>query len=208
LTKKLLRSLASYVVPFIGAILIKIIYYTSKKTFHSPTNIPEERCVIGFWHGELLMQPLNYRHWRKDPQAVVMISEHFDGLLIAKTMNYFGLGTIRGSTRAGAAKVLIQAIKKVRDGYDLGITPDGPKGPKFSVTEGIVAVAQKLDRPIIVQNCVPKSYWQLNSWDHFMIPKPFTHLEFFASEPFKVTDLSMEDAKQLVHDKLMEHSVL
>lgn len=154
------------------------------------------------------MQPYNYKGWRKDPHAVVMISDHFDGQLIAKTMEYFDMGTVRGSTRSGAAKALIQAIRKVKEGYDLGITPDGPKGPKFSVTEGIVAVAQKLDRPIIVQNCVPSRYWQLNSWDNFMIPKPFCHLEFYASEPFKVTDLSMEEAKQLVHDKLMEHSII
>ncbi len=208
MTKKLLRSLAAALVPFIGSILIRIIYLTCKKTFHSPVNIPDERCVIGFWHGDLLMQTFNYLNWRRHPNVVVMISEHFDGILIAKTVKYFGLDTIRGSTRSGAAKVLIQAIKKVREGYDLGITPDGPKGPKFSVTEGIVAVAQKLDRPIIVQNCVPSRYWQLNSWDNFMIPKPFCHLEFYASEPFWVTDLSMEEAKQLVHDKLMEHSII
>lgn len=208
MAKKFLRRLASFLVPFIGALLIRIIYFTSKKTFHPPQEIPEERCIIGFWHGELLMQPLNYRNWRKAPKAVVMISEHFDGELIAKTMNYFGLGTIRGSTRSGAARVLMQAIKKVKEGYDLGITPDGPRGPRFSVTEGMIAISQKLDRPIIVQNCVPSRYWQLGSWDKFVIPKPFCHLEFYCSEPFKVTGMAMEDAKQLIHDKLMEKSVI
>lgn len=207
LLKKISRSLASVVVPFIGSVLIKIIYYSSKKTFHPPKTVPQERCVIGFWHGDLLLQPLNYKNWRKDPKAVVMISEHFDGELIAKTMNYFGLGTIRGSSRSGAARVLMQAIKKVRDGYDLGITPDGPRGPRFSVTEGMIAISQKLDRPIVVQNCVPSRYWQLGSWDKFVIPKPFCHLEFYCSEPFKVTGMNMEDAKKLIYDKLMKHSV-
>ena len=206
--KKILRAIASVVVPFIGSLLVKIIYYTAKKTFHPPKNIPKERCVIGFWHGDLLMQPLNYKNWRKDPKAVVMISEHFDGQLIAMTMSYFGLGTIRGSTRSGAARVLLQAIKKVRDGYDLGITPDGPKGPRFSVTEGIIVVAQKLDRPIILQNCVPSRYWQLGSWDKFVIPKPFSHLEFYCTEPINVTGMEMEEAKQLIHDKLMQKSIV
>lgn len=137
-----------------------------------------------------------------------MISEHFDGQLIAKTMCYFGLDTIRGSTRSGAARVLMQAIKKVREGYDLGITPDGPKGPRFSVTEGIIAIAQKLDRPIILQNCIPSRYWQLGSWDKFVIPKPFCHLEFFCSEPIMVTGMEMEDAKQLIHDRLMQKSIV
>jgi len=206
--KKFLRTIASFVVPFLGALLVKIIYFTSKKTFHPPQYIPEEACLIGFWHGDLLMGPFNYKNWRKDPKAVVMISEHFDGQLIAKTMRYFGLGTIRGSTRSGAARVLMQAIKKVRDGYDVGITPDGPKGPRFSVTEGIIVVAQKLDRPVVLQNCIPSRYWQLGSWDKFVIPKPFCHLEFFCSEPIMLTGLEMEEAKKLIHDTLMQKSVV
>jgi lysophospholipid acyltransferase (LPLAT)-like uncharacterized protein len=208
LLKKLLRSLASLIVPVVGAILIKIIYYTSKKSFHPPVNIPDEPCIIGFWHGDLLLGPLNYHHWRKDVKAVVMISDHFDGELIAKAMQYFGLGTIRGSTRKGAARVLMQGIRKLRDGYDLGITPDGPKGPRFSVSDGIVAIAQKTDSPIVLQNCVPSRYWQLGSWDKFVIPKPFCHLEFYCCEPFKVTDMEMEEAKKLIHDKLMLKSVV
>jgi lysophospholipid acyltransferase (LPLAT)-like uncharacterized protein len=208
LLKKLLRSLASFVVPLVGAVLIKIIYYTSKKSFHPPRNIPEKPCVIGFWHGDLLLGPLNYHHWRQDAKAVVMISDHFDGELIAKAMQYFGLGTIRGSTRKGAARVLMQAIKKMREGYDLGITPDGPKGPRFSVNDGIIAIAQKTNSPIILQNCVPSRYWQLGSWDKFVIPKPFCHLEFYCSEPFKVTGMEMEEAKKLIHDKLMLKSIV
>jgi lysophospholipid acyltransferase (LPLAT)-like uncharacterized protein len=75
------------------------------------------------------------------------------------------------------------------------------------VSDGIVIIAQKLDRAIVVQNCVPSKYWELSSWDNFMTPKPFSHLEFYASEPFKVTGLSMQDAKALIYDKLMEHSI-
>ncbi len=187
---------------------MRLIYLTSKKTFHFPDNIPDERCVIGSWHGDLLMQPFSYRKWRKEPKAVIMISEHFDGELIAKTVGYFGLGTIRGSSRRGAARVLMQAIKKVKEGYDLGITPDGPKGPRFSVSEGIIVVAQKLDRPIVLLNCVPSRYWQLGSWDRFVVPKPFCHLEFYCSEPIRVTEMEMEAAKQLIHDKLMQKSIV
>ena len=208
LLKKLSRKLAFILVPFIGSILIRLIYLTTRRTFHPPKNIPEEPCVIGFWHGDLLMQPFSYANWRREPKIAVMISDHFDGELLARTMRYFGLETVRGSSRKGAARALIQAIKKVKDGYDLGLTPDGPKGPRFSMTDGIVAIAQKADSPIILQNCVPNKYWQLGSWDKFVIPKPFSHIDFYCAEPFKVTDMSMEDAKKLIHDKLMEHSIV
>ncbi len=206
--KKLSRRLAFILVPLLGALLIRIIYWTTRKTFHTPHNIPEERCVIGFWHGDLLMQPFSYRKWRKDPKIAVMISDHFDGELLAKTMRYFSLETVRGSSRKGAARVLLQAIKKVRDGYDLGLTPDGPKGPRFSVSEGIIAIAQKTGCPIILQNSVPDRYWQLGSWDKFIIPKPFCHIDFYCSEPFSVVDMGMEDAKKLIHDKLMQKSII
>lgn len=206
--KKLSRRLAFILVPLIGSLLIRVIYWTTRKTFHPPQNIPEERCVIGFWHGDLLMQPFSYRNWRKDPKIAVMISDHFDGELLAKTMRYFGLETVRGSSRKGAARVLLQAIKKVRDGYDLGLTPDGPKGPRFSVSEGIIAIAQKTGCPIILQNSLPDRYWQLGSWDKFIIPKPFCHIDFYCSESFSVADMDMEDAKKLIHDKLMQKSII
>ena len=208
LLKKLSRRLAFILVPFIGSVLIRLIYWTTRRSFHPPVNIPQERCIIGFWHGDLLMQPFSYRHWRKDSKIAVMISDHFDGELLAKTMKYFGLETVRGSSRKGAARALLHAIKKVRDGYDLGLTPDGPKGPRFSVSEGIIAIAQKTGCPIILQNCVPDRYWQLGSWDRFVIPKPFCHIDFYCCEPIKVTDMSMEDAKKLIHDKLMEKSII
>ena len=206
--KKASRFLASTFLPFFAALFMRFIYITSKKTFHFPDNLPEDRCVIASWHGDLLMQPFVYRKWRKIPKSVIMISEHFDGEIIAKIVAYFGLETIRGSTRRGAARVLMQAIKKVKkEGYDLGITPDGPKGPRYKVSEGIVIVSQKADKNIVLFNCVPSSYWQAASWDKFVIPKPFSHLEFYVSEPFKVTDLSMEDAKKVIYDKLMENSL-
>ncbi|HIC43769.1 MAG TPA: DUF374 domain-containing protein [Sulfurimonas sp.] len=206
--KKLGRKLTLILLPFIGSILIRLIYFTTRRTFHPPKNIPTEACIIGFWHGDLLMQPFSYFNWKKSPKIAVMISDHFDGELLAKTMEYFGLETVRGSSRKGAARVLIQAIKKVKDGYDLGLTPDGPKGPRFSMSDGIIAIAQKSKSSIIVQTSVPSSFWQLGSWDKFMIPKPFSHIDFYCSEPIKVTDMSMEDAKKLIYDKLMENTIV
>jgi lysophospholipid acyltransferase (LPLAT)-like uncharacterized protein len=208
LTKEFKRFLATTFLPFFGALLMRFIYLTSRKTFHFPSNIPDERCIIASWHGDLLMQPFSYRKWRKEPKVVIMISEHFDGEIIAKIVAYFGLDTIRGSTRRGAARVLLQAIKKVKkEGYDLGITPDGPKGPRFSVGDGMVIVSQKADKEIVALNCIPSAYWQLGSWDKFVIPKPFCHLHFYMSEPFKVTDMSMDEAKSLIYNKLMINNI-
>lgn len=204
--KALLRSLALFVIPPLGALLIRFIYLTNRKRFHLPAVVPDEPVVFAFWHGDLLMQPYLYYRFRKSPHANVLISDHFDGKIIAKIMRYFRLGTIHGSTTRNAAKVLIAAMRSLKEGYDIGITPDGPKGPRHEVADGIVVMAQKTGAKVIVYSCVPSRFWQLKSWDRFTIPKPFGTLSFYASEPIDLSGLETEAARAVVRAKLMEHA--
>lgn len=137
----------------------------------------------------------------------MIISEHFDGQIIAGVIKFFGLESIYGSSTRGGAKVLIQALKSLAEGYDIGITPDGPKGPRFSVSDGIVIMAQKRHTKVIVFHYQPSSYWELSSWDKFVVPKPFGTLDFYASEPIDLVGLEMEEAKELLISQLMEHTL-
>lgn len=205
--KRFLRALALNLVPFIGAFLIRIIYLTSRKHFHMPQTVPQEPVIFAFWHGDLLLQPYLYYQFRKIPKAKVLISDHFDGQIIARIMTFFRLGTIHGSTTRGGAKVLIQGLKSLSDGYDIGITPDGPKGPRYAVSDGVVVMAQKRQAKVIVYSCVPSSYWQLSSWDRFVIPKPFGVLNFYASEPIDLEGMQLQEAKACLHKALMLHSL-
>ncbi len=204
--KRLLRKLALWLIPPIGALLIRLIYLTNRKTFHLPQAIPTEPVIFAFWHGDLLLQPYLYYQFRQSPKANVLISDHFDGQIIARIMRYFKLGTIHGSTTRGGAKVLIQGLKSLSEGYDIGITPDGPKGPRHEMSDGAVIMAQKRKAKVIVYSCVPSKFWQLPSWDRFTIPKPFGRLDFYASEPIDLEGLEMEEAKRVVKMKLMEHA--
>ena len=206
--KRFLRALALILVPVIGALLIRIIYFTSRKRFHIPQAIPKEPVIFAFWHGNLLMQAYVYKKFRTVPKAKVLISDHFDGQMIARVIQFFGLGTIHGSTTRGGAKVLIQGLKSLSDGYDIGITPDGPKGPRYTVSDGVVVMAQKRQAKVIVYSCVPSSYWQLKSWDRFVIPKPFGRLNFYASEPIDLIGMQMDDAKECLHKALMLHAAV
>lgn len=205
--KKFLRFLALGLIPPIGAFLIRFIYYTGRKRFHLSSVIPQEPVIFAFWHGDLLMQPYLYYQFRSVPKANVLISDHFDGQIIARIMRYFRLGTIHGSTTRGGAKVLIQGLKSLNEGYDIGITPDGPKGPRHEVSDGIVVMAQKRHAKVIVFHCVPDRYWQLSSWDKFTIPKPFCTLDFYASEPIDLEGLDMDTAKERVRKALMVHAL-
>ena len=204
--KRLLRSIALVILPPLGALLIRLFYYSSRRRFHLPESVPTEPIIVACWHGDLFYLPYLYLKLRSKPNAKVIISEHFDGQIIAKITNYFNIETIHGSTTRGGAKVLIAAIKTLRAGKDIGITPDGPKGPRHEiVTDGIVAMAQKSDAKVITLSCVPKSYWQFRSWDRFTVPKPFTTLDFYASEPLDLSGMEREEAKGLIKEKLLLH---
>ena len=205
--KKALRAFALMIVPFIGSILIRVLYLTNKKKFHAPESIGDKPIIMACWHGELLMIPYAYTIFRRNPHVKLLISEHFDGNLIAKTLNFFNFDTIRGSSTRGGTRALIQSIKELKNGYDLGITPDGPKGPRHEVSNGIIVMAQKAKANIVLVEIKPSSYWQLGSWDKFVVPKPFGTINYYISELIDISDMEMEDARNLIKKGLLKHDI-
>jgi len=206
LLKKYSRAFALIVVPFLGSMLMRFLYLTNKKEFHAPKNLGDENFIMACWHGELLMIPYAYTRYVKKPHVKLLISEHFDGNLIAKTLSFFKFGSIRGSSTRGGARALIESIKELKNGYDLGITPDGPKGPRHEVSDGIVIMAKKAKVKIVLVEIKPTSYWQLNSWDKFIIPKPFGTINYYISDMIDLNPLELEDAKSLIKNGLLKHA--
>ncbi len=206
LKKKLLRGVAMAVLPLLASWYMRLIYASNTKIFHLPKQIPEEPIIFAFWHGDLLMQPLLYPKVRNNPRGKVMISNHFDGQLLAKTVHFFGFEPIF-SERKNPTKLLFRALRSIKEGYDVGITPDGPRGPRYKASDGIVLLAQKMKAPIVFFHCVPSKYRQLKSWDKFVIPKMFGTLEFFVSEPIHIDALSFEEASRQIEKGLMQHAI-
>lgn len=206
--KRLLRRLSLIVIPPLGRFIIWFLYLTNRKRWHIEGRLPDTPVVVAFWHAELLLAPFIYRKVAPGRHIDVMISEHFDGELIAKTMEFFGIGSIRGSSSKGAAKALIQAIRKIKDeGGDVAITPDGPKGPRHTLSDGIVAIARKTGAPVVIFNYRPSRYRQAKSWDRFLIPLPFGTIDFFCSEPIYISDMEPETAKKVIRERMLEHAI-
>lgn len=196
------------ILPFLLQLIVRLIYLSNKKVYHYTSSLKnDESIIVAMWHGDLLMQPLNYRAFRPKGEVKVIVSEHRDGKLIRKVVEYLGVGAIDGSSSKGGAKALINAIKNLKQGIDVAITPDGPRGPLYSVADGIVALSQKTGAKIVSLSSKPSKYWQMKSWDKFIVPKPFGTIEFFTGEPFLVEDLSMEEAKKVIFEKLMENQL-
>lgn len=193
--------------PVFLQLLVRLIYLTNKKVFHHPKELAHNVYIVTFWHGELLMQPFNYQKLKPNGKVSAMISEHKDGEIITKTVEYLGIYSIRGSSTRGGTKALINAIKELKEGDDIAITPDGPRGPRHSVANGIVAISQKTNAKILAFNCKPTKYWKFNSWDKFVVPKPFGTIHFYVSEPFGIDNLELEDAKNLIKEKLQMNAM-
>ena len=204
--KNFLQQIGQVVIPVLTYILMRIVWLMTFKKFHFITSIGEEQHVCVCWHGELFMSPQAYRSIHKKHSASAMVSQHFDGEIVARTLNMFGIKPLRGSSRKGAQKVLLQAFRSVKKGEEVLVTPDGPKGPRHTVSDGAIGLAMKSKLPIFVMNFTAQRFWQFNSWDKFVIPKPFSKVEFYM-QSISLDGMEFDEAKEYLRSKMLEHSI-
>lgn len=138
--------------------------------------------IYSLWHGQML--PLLWFH--RNQGALVLISEHRDGELVARAAASLGFGLIRGSSTRGADRALISIGRELRAGREVAITPDGPRGPARKFAPGALVAAQRADVHILPTVAVADRAWHLGSWDRFMIPKPFARVTIAYGTPTKV----------------------
>lgn len=135
--------------------------------------------IFVFWHGQLL--PLV--HYHRDEGIVVLVSEHADGEYLTRVIERHGFGTVRGSSTRGGTRGLKGLIRAARAGRDLGLTPDGPRGPAGDFKPGALAVAQTLGLPVVPVAAAASGGWRFNSWDGFLVPRPFARVALGYGEP-------------------------
>ena len=186
---------------------MRIVWYTTRKTFNGTSTIGDNKHVCVTWHGELFMSTQAYRKVHKKHPASAIISSHYDGALIAGTLAFLNIRPLRGSSRKGAKRVLLQAFKSIKSGEEVLITPDGPKGPRYTMSDGAIGIALKSKLPIFVMNYTASSYWQLNSWDKFVIPKPFSTVEFYM-QSISLEGMELAEAKVYLSHKMLENTIL
>jgi lysophospholipid acyltransferase (LPLAT)-like uncharacterized protein len=139
--------------------------------------------ILAFWHGRLLMMPYA---WRRGIAMNMLISTHRDGELIAGTIRYFRLGSVRGSSRRDGAAALRAMLKALRAGECVGITPDGPRGPRMHASEGVVGIAKLAGVPVIPAAFATSRRVLLRTWDRFALALPFSRGVFVWGEPIRV----------------------
>lgn len=170
----------------IGAPLMKLLFATLRFEITDRANvlakIPEKPLLWAFWHNRLLIMAHVFAHYfaPKGRLGATLISQSKDGAIIAAIVEKFGIRPIRGSSSRGGARSLVEMKRAIEDGYIMAITPDGPRGPRYTLNPGVVKLAQVTGGFILPIHVTYSHYWRLKSWDGFMIPKPFSkvHLTF------------------------------
>ncbi len=134
------------------------------------------------WHDRIFLGT----YFLKNKGIVFLASQSSDGEYIARFLQRFGYGVIRGSSSRGGARGLVEMIRAMKGGLAMGFTVDGPRGPRYEAKAGPVILAKKTGNAILPFVIQPQKYWTVNSWDKMQIPRPFTRAVTIFGEPIYV----------------------
>ena len=154
---------------------------------------PEKPLLWAFWHNRLFVMPYVFEHFFPGRPGAALTSASKDGEVLAAFLNRFGVRAIRGSSSRGGAKALVEMKRAIGDGYIMGITPDGPRGPRYRLSPGVVKLAQVTGGFVLPVHIRYSRFWQLKSWDGFMIPKPFATVEIIFDTLHEVPPTADDD---------------
>ncbi len=146
-----------------------------------------KNMIFAFWHNRFSMMPFVYWQYFKMERIAVIVSESRDGELVARFLQSFRFKAIRGSSSRGGKRAMLNLMRSMREGWDVALTPDGPRGPRYRVQNGIIALASTTGAPLL-----PVSYASSlriifrGSWDHFRLPLPFSRIKLVFGDPILV----------------------
>lgn len=137
----------------------------------------DEPFIWSFWHNRVVIfPPLRRRYFPGRPTGATMASQSKDGEWAAQMIRNVGITPIRGSTARGGTAAVREMARVLRRGVDVGITPDGSRGPRYHFKAGLVLLSQISGRPIMPVGVEYARCFRFRSWDGFMIPYPFSRV--------------------------------
>ncbi|TAH36036.1 MAG: DUF374 domain-containing protein [Alphaproteobacteria bacterium] len=211
--RKLIQSsLVQSLISWVAYLYMELVYYTSRWEHHNRA-VPEsfwdagKPMIVCFWHNRLLCM---CRCWRKGVKATILISQHRDGRFISQTIHHYGVGTVTGSTSRGSSAALREMVEKIEQSYCVGITPDGPRGPRFQAAPGPVYLAKLTGIPIVNVSVATSKRKVLQSWDRFLVCLPFSRGAYVWGNPIHVpqdcSDADLELYRQKLEQDLIDVS--
>jgi hypothetical protein len=196
------QRLALWAITWAGWLLVRLIGPTLRYRVSIEEGGPPDEWVCPvvyvFWHRCVL--PATY-HFR-DRQIAVMTSSSFDGEYIARIIEKFGYRAVRGSSTRGGVRALLGMHTEIEQGRSVAFTIDGPRGPRYVAKPGPVLLARNAGAPVMAFHTAVERAWVLNSWDRFMIPKPFSRVLLRVSRLIQVPPQADSAALERFHGEM------
>lgn len=191
----------------LGYLVIRLVTPTLRWHIHDPQKIADQivdfPVIFCIWHNRLaLALPIWHRFRRsrkKSARMAAISSASKDGAIVAGILERFGAQPVRGSSSRRGVHAMIEMVKWGKKGFDLAVTPDGPRGPKYSVQPGIISLAQMTGFPILPISYSLSRKVTLKSWDNFQIPLPFSRCDIYCDELIRCPR-EIEDREQAAAD--------
>lgn len=162
--------------------------------------------IYAIWHNRLALSMVVYHGYvrKHDPTAALaaMVSASKDGAFLAAILECFQVQPVRGSSSRRGPQALLELTSWAERGYSLAITPDGPRGPRYAVQDGTLALAQITGLPIIPATFHVRWKIQVRSWDRFQIPLPFARCDMVLGKTFRVPREATDAQRAAVREEL------
>ena len=160
--------------------------------------------IFVIWHNRIVSMPVFYKRRRKRNRlkALVLTSAGPEGGLLAEVLRHFGLGAVRGSGSRRGSIAIREMERRIAEGYDLILTPDGSRGPRYHLQPGALYLAQSTGRPILPVHVEYSRYLRFKTWDGFAIPLPFSRVEVRIGNPFWINGSCTPEAFEVERRRL------
>lgn len=169
----------------------------------SPPSFP---VIMAFWHNRICGIALTFL--KKYPPGrrgvIVLTSASRDGEILARVVGAFRMGSVRGSSSRRGSQALRELTEKLQQGFDIAITPDGPRGPKYHLQPGLIYLAQSTRTPILPLHARFSHAITLKSWDGFRIPLPFSRVDVLIG-PYETITEGKEDSERARLESILKN---
>jgi lysophospholipid acyltransferase (LPLAT)-like uncharacterized protein len=142
----------------------------------------DQPVAFTLWHNRLFITAEVFRRYRQGRAVYGLVSASKDGAWLEAFFSLVGIRAVRGSSSKLGREAVSALVEVMKSGHDIGITPDGPRGPIYEFKAGGLIVARRAQAPLLLVGCGYESSWQLKSWDRFHLPCPFSTVRVYCSE--------------------------
>ena len=195
---------------WLAFVLLRAVAATFRCKWHDRSGYfagpPPGPAIYGIWHNRLAVSmKIHYGYIKprnRTSGLVALVSASKDGGFLSSILECFKVQPVRGSSSRRGPQALLELTTWADRGYDLAITPDGPRGPRYIVQEGIISLAQITGLPIIPVSCHLNWKSCLKSWDRFQIPLPFSKCEMIFEKPIRVPREALDAEREALRKQL------